>query len=347
MGSPLGPTLANVFLCYHEQIWLQNCPSEFKPVIYRRYVDDTFLIFCSLHHIEKFRNYLNRQHKSIKFTSETENENSISFLDIKITRNNHKVMTSVYRKRTFSGVFTNFGSFIPKSYKYNLQFTLLHRAFKLCSNFERFHQEIDKLKTIFENNGYLKSFVDFCVKKYLDKVFIKKKVVLKVLKKELICFLPFLGKKSMQLRTRFVNSIESNLKFCELKLIFQSPCKLNSLFRYKDSLQKKIRCDIVYRYMCSNCKVTYYGKTYHPFFTRAEEHMGISNLTGKRLKFVKQSAVSNRLLQCNCSIDFDNFYILASDANRFPLLIKESLLVKREQLQLNKTIKSFPLKLFD
>ena len=163
MGSPLGPTLANVFLCYHENIWLQNCPSEFKPVIYRRYVDDTFLLFRSKHHIEKFRNYLNRQHKNIKFTSETENENSISFLDIKITRDHKKFMTSVYRKPTFSGVFTNFGSSIPKSYKYNLLFTLLHRTFKLCSNFERFHQEIDKLKTIFENNGYPKSFVDFCI----------------------------------------------------------------------------------------------------------------------------------------------------------------------------------------
>ena len=98
MGSPLGPTLANVFLCYHEKIWLQYCPSEFKPVIYRRYVDDTFLLFRSKYHIEKFRNYLNRQHKNIKFSSETENENSISFLDIKITRDNNKFMTSVYRK---------------------------------------------------------------------------------------------------------------------------------------------------------------------------------------------------------------------------------------------------------
>ena len=54
MGSPLGPTFDNVFLCYHEKIWLQNCPSQFKPVIYRRYVDDTFLLFHSKHHIEKF-----------------------------------------------------------------------------------------------------------------------------------------------------------------------------------------------------------------------------------------------------------------------------------------------------
>ena len=119
-------------------------------------------------------------------------------------------MTSVYRKPTFSGVFTNFGSFIPKSSKYNLLFTLLHRAFKLCSNFEGFHQEIDMRKTIFENNSYSKSFVDFCIKKYLHMAFIKTEVVLKASKKELICVLPFLGKKSMQLRTRLVNSIESN-----------------------------------------------------------------------------------------------------------------------------------------
>ena len=67
----------------------------------------------------------------------------------------------------------------------------------------------------------------------------KKKVLLKASKIELICVLPFLGKKSMQLRTRLVNSIESNLKFCKLKVIFQPPCKLNSLFRYKDPFRKR------------------------------------------------------------------------------------------------------------
>ena len=116
--------------------------------------------------------------------------------------------------------------------------------FKLCANFELLHQEINKLKSIFENNGYPKSFVNCCIKKYLDKIFIKKEVVLKASKKELICVLSFLGKKSLQSRTRLVNYIENNLKFC--KVIFQSPCKLNSLFRYKNPLKKKIRSDIVY-----------------------------------------------------------------------------------------------------
>ena len=74
--------------------------------------------------------------------------------------------------------------------------------------------------------------------------------------------------------------------------------------------------------------------------------MSIYNLTGTCLKSFKQSAVSDHLLECNCSIDFDYFDILTSDANKFRLLIEESFLIKRGQPQLNKTIKSFLLKLF-
>ena len=59
MGSPLGPTLANIFMCHYEKIWLDNCPESFKPVFYRRYVDDTFLLFRNECHINKFLEYLN------------------------------------------------------------------------------------------------------------------------------------------------------------------------------------------------------------------------------------------------------------------------------------------------
>ena len=62
---------------------------------------------------------------------------------------------------------------------------------------------------------------------------------------------------------------------------------------------------------------------------------------------MKESAVSNHRLQCDCVISFDNFDLLATDTNNFRLLIKESLLIKRDKLILNRTIKSFPLKLFD
>ena len=86
MGSPLEPTLANVFMCHFENIWLENCPSHFKPIVYRRFVDETFLLFQSKDHVEKFRNYLNKQHKNIKFTSEIEENGLLSFLDTKFFR---------------------------------------------------------------------------------------------------------------------------------------------------------------------------------------------------------------------------------------------------------------------
>ena len=57
-------------------------------------------------------------------------------------------------------------------------------------------------------------------------------------------------------------------------------------------------------------------------------YIGISNLIGKNLKKVKQSAESEHLLQWNCSINFDHFDILVSDADKFRLLIKESLFIK-------------------
>ena len=104
MGSPLEPTLANVFMCHFENICLENCPAHFKPTVYRRFLDDTFLLFRTRDHVEKFKNYLNKQYKNIKFTSEIEENDSLSFLDITITLENNKFLTSVCCKPTFSGV---------------------------------------------------------------------------------------------------------------------------------------------------------------------------------------------------------------------------------------------------
>ena len=47
MGSLLGPTLANVFMRCFESICLENCPPYFKPIVYRRFVDDTFLVLSN------------------------------------------------------------------------------------------------------------------------------------------------------------------------------------------------------------------------------------------------------------------------------------------------------------
>ena len=128
MGSPLGPTLANLFLAYHEEKWLNDCPVQFKPKFFRRYVDDVFLLFDNRDQVKKFLRYMNSRHRNIRFTYEEEQNDTLAFLDIKITRSPEGFTTSVYRKKTFSGVYLNFGSFLPVEYKKGLIATLLHRT---------------------------------------------------------------------------------------------------------------------------------------------------------------------------------------------------------------------------
>ena len=55
MESPLGPTLANIFLCHYEDIWLRNCLLECKPSYYKRYVDDIFVLFKSDTKVKSFK----------------------------------------------------------------------------------------------------------------------------------------------------------------------------------------------------------------------------------------------------------------------------------------------------
>ena len=54
---------------------------------------------------------------------------------------------------------------------------------------------------------------------------------------------------------------------------------------------------------------------------------------------MKESAVFDHSLQSDCVISFDDFDVLDSDTNNFRLLIKESLLMKRDKPILNRTIK--------
>ena len=45
MGSFLGSTLANAFMCQYKKEWLDSYPVEVKPKLYKRYVNEIFVMF--------------------------------------------------------------------------------------------------------------------------------------------------------------------------------------------------------------------------------------------------------------------------------------------------------------
>ena len=115
MGSPLGPTLANVFLWHWEEIWLRKCPKQFAPKYYKRFMDDTFMLFNSQDDIKKVPQIHWILSQKYSFTDEIEKENS--FLDVLVSRDSNCFSTSLYRKPTFSGLYSDFTSFMPIKYK--------------------------------------------------------------------------------------------------------------------------------------------------------------------------------------------------------------------------------------
>ena len=93
------------------------------------------------------------------------------------------------RKPTFSGVYTHFDSYMPLNFKFSLVSTIIFRSFTICSDMSKFHQEIRKIENIFIKICYRERFIDKCVKRFLNKLFIPKKIIQTAEKKQVFYLL--------------------------------------------------------------------------------------------------------------------------------------------------------------
>ena len=158
--SKILESLANIFMCHFEEKWLDQCPSNFKPIFYRRYVDDTFLLFRERSHVQLFLDYFNSKHVNINFTQAIEHNFKLSFLDCTVTRcGEYFNKTSVFRKSSFTGLGTSFYSFCSFNFKLNCISTLVFRAFNICSDSFNFDKELCFLKSFFRDNGFCSHFL--------------------------------------------------------------------------------------------------------------------------------------------------------------------------------------------
>ena len=353
MGSPLGPTLANIFLCHWEEIWLDKCPLQFRPLFYRRYVDDTFLLFSSRDHVKKFLKYLNSRHKNMNFTCETEIDDKLPFLDVLVCREGDQLVTSIYRKPTFSGLYTNFNSYISEKYKAGLINCLLFRIFTLTVDWAKFHEEVKFLSEIFRKNQYPQHFFDRCVKIFLNRK-LNPDTSVKIEKQKLVISLPFVGKYSNDLKKKLSALASKHLKSdFKISVVWSSGRTLRSFFSFKDRLPLHLRSLILYRFKCDGCNSIYIGKTKRHFLVRACEHLGLSIRTGKVFTYNpgnnNNTTVLEHINKSNgCGGTLDSFEIIGGARNDYLLKMKESLLIKKiKPSLLNQSSHSVPLQLFD
>ena len=346
MGSLLGPALSNAFLCFYEVNWLKMCPPAFSPVLYSRYVDDIFILLHSADHLTPLVNYFNTKHKNINFTFECEKDDMLSFLDVNVYRSDNKLVTSIHRKDTFSGVYTNFNSFIPIEYKCGLVLTLLHRAFVITSSFKGISDEILKLKEILYSNGYPSKFVDRYILMFFNKLHEKRIPVLTVPKKDIVIVLPFLGSISLLVKKNLIQTFSQFVPTFKLKVVFRTGNRLTSYFTFKDVFPKSLISGVVYQYKCAKCNFGYIGSTYRYFEKRLEEHLHVSALTGKPLSGLQTYAPMDHAKSCRVTNSRDNFNIICDEKDRDLIRLKENILIYKLRPELNSKMESVDLKLF-
>ena len=342
MGLPLSPTFANIFMGHHEINWLSNCPPLFKPIFYRRYVDDTFLIFNHRSHILPFLNFLNKQHPNIKFTHEIESNKTLPFLDCLIHRGSTDLSCSVYRKQCFSGLGTSFYSFCSFQFRINSIKTLLARAYGICTNYFYLHSEFEFLKQYFLSNGYCSNFIYNNIQKFLSIKMCNSSNPSSDLVKFYLS-LPYFGKQSEKLRSDLCVLLKKYFTDRDFRIILCNNFKIGSFFSYKDKLPPGMQSSLIYKFGCVQCTSSYIGMTSRRLLMRVAEHAGRSFRTGKILSQPAHSAVRCHAQCCGCPITIDNFKIINYSSNSFDLKILESLHIFKQKPNLNNSLSSFPL----
>ena len=289
----------------------------------------------------------------MRFTKEIEKENSLPFLDIKIERKADKFETSIYRKPTFSGVYLNFKSSAPETYKKGLINCLLYRIYNLCSNWTIIHAEINTIKKILIRNKYPLNFIDYCINKFLDKCFVKKVPEKDSMesspKEEFTIALPFLGNQSNIVKKKLKKLFSDYYPNANLKIIFKTGIKIGNLFQFKDIVPPHIRSLLVYKFTCGGCNATYIGKTKRHHEVRMCEHLGISWRTDVPTKYNPKTttAIRDHIMDTGHKNSRDNFEVFSFCKNNFECLIKEKLLIQKFAPPLiNKQVDNFKLHLF-
>ena len=295
MGSPISPIFADIVLADLEEYCLSLL--DYKPVFYKRYFDD-ILTCVPIDKIHYTLGIFNSYNPRLQFTHEIESNNNINFLDLTVIRNNNSLMHNWFRKPSNSNRFLNYNSNHTKSQKIGMVYNLVDRAILLAN--DCYHNEnLDITKKLLLQNQYPLKFINFYTKKRLNtikyrnnassgiddnnhsySIDFRKNLISKMPK---VC-IPFVGK--------MYDNISRMLRKYNINTIPKIANQLGSIIiKGKDKIPKEIQTNVVYRFNCKDCDVSYVGTSKREAIIRISEHQkGITSFINKE---EKENAIKN------------------------------------------------------
>ena len=287
MGNCLSPILADLYLDDYIEKHLTRINVEKK--IYR-YVDD-ILIITKMNQAEltEYVNELNKIKSNIKFTSESEDNGKINFLDTTLTRNlkENKINIRWFRKTTAS---LNYNSCHQKSIKRNIIKNMTTRLINTTQNITEQKEDINKLTEILKNSNYPVKEIQKVMK--ATKAEVKQKTETTRTEEDYKYFikLPY---------TPGIEFLKRKLKRLKIQLFFSYPKKLQS---YMNTSLTPTTNSIVYHMKCK-CGAAYIGETKVGLKRRIEQHKQLINKNEKQSnsEIVQHIQASNQGCNLNTS----------------------------------------------
>ena len=323
MGSPISPVLANIFMEEFETSSLLT--AELKPSLWLRYVDDTFVIWPhGQEQLQEFLTYLNKQHPTIKFTMEQEQDGHLAFRDVHLSRNKDGTLNHrVYRKPTHTDRYLHQRSFHHPAIKTSVNHTLVRRAHEICDQ-ANLNQELKHIKAALQLNGYKHINLSKPTNRTIGSPIPEVPPSPPALGSPIpeapkspiatVC-LPFLGPASHQLR--------KILQAADIRVVHSAPNKLRNLLHTHKDKQTPSSRPGVYRIPCE-CGQVYIGETGRNLHTRLQEHRA----HGRRGDYEK-SAIIKHAHTSDHRIEWDNAELIAPIKHWHPRRIREAIEIFR------------------
>ena len=322
MGSPLSPLVANVFMAALETKFLNSLVNP--PLLWIRYLDDILVVIRgNITQIKDMLIKLNELDNSVKFTVELEENKSLAFLDILISRENAKFGRDLYRKSIHSGIILNFHS----NHKYPMKVGILKsqiiRSFRLADK-DHIDTELRRLKNIFKDNDYPEKIINRQIEN-VKETFQKFGQYMPPVKtdeerKTIMC-LPSCA---------LADKVSKTGKKFGIKTIFKQTTTLNSLIPNQQEKTPELNTSGVYGIPCRDCEEVYVGETGRLIKTRISEHKRAT-----RNGEVEKSELARHTVTTGHEIDWEGTKRIAQCNSKYKRKIRESVEIKKGHKVMN------------
>ena len=264
MGSPISSTIAEIYIQYFESLHVKHWLESSEIIFYKRYVDDIFIVYdTGKTNAQNIFKKIYKIDPNLQFKITYETDNTITYMDLSISRSNNKLELGIYRKPIETGTVIHSNSNHPYEQKMSAFIYYINRLLQLPITEESKQSEWETILAIARNNGYSTKTINNLKKKLLTRkqnpqdqnqepTETRKKWV------------------TFTYHSPLIRRVTNLFKQTDLNIAFRATNTIRQQISDKQTINNP--CG-VYRLKCNTCNKVYVGQSGRTITQRYKEHI--------------------------------------------------------------------------